>query len=265
MNVADLVLIVIGCYFVIRGLFRGITGEVFSLLSVVGGFYCALRFYAPISAYFSDRLGVARLVTTSVCMFSIFFLVFAGCAAADKAIKKLLNGANLSWADKAGGGIAGFVKLYVISLLVLVAGMIISPVTGDAWVRDSKTLILTARTWPAVYPVLDGIGVLPDLAELQREAKEYVIRQAAGSLFGPDTDFGALLPASGDITSGDITSGDLDSLSSADRAILPDASALTSILLPFLSADAQERLLPSELSRNKMLDFFLGWGGNKNK
>jgi hypothetical protein len=195
-------------------------------------------------------------------MLTIFFIVFAVCSLADKAIKKLLSGINLTWVDKAGGGLAGFVKLYVISLLVLVTGMIVSPVTGDAWVRESKVLIVTARTWPVVYPALDSLGVLPDLAELQREAKEYIIRQAAGSLFGPDTDFGALLPRSGDVTSGDLDpalSADVARSADAGLRALSDPTQISSVIQTITGT------LPAELPRNKMLDFFLGWGGGENR
>ncbi|MDR3322116.1 MAG: CvpA family protein [Synergistaceae bacterium] len=266
MSAADLLLLIVGCYFIVRGLFRGITGELFSLLSVAGGSFCALRFYGPMSTYLSDRLGVARLITTSVCMLAIFFIVFVVCSLADKAIKKLISGINLTWADKTGGGFAGLIKLYMISVLVLVAGMIVSPMTGDTWVRESKVLTVTAWTWPIVYPALDSLGVLPDLAELQREAKEYIVRQAAGSLFGPNTDFGALLPRSGDVTSGDMDPAvSADAARSTDAALSIDVSALTDPAQLASTVQALSNSLPAELQRNKMLDFFLGWGGGENK
>jgi hypothetical protein len=158
----------------------------------------------------------------------------------------MLDITNLSWADKAAGGFSGLVKLYVITLLVLVAGMIISPLTGDAWVRESRVLSVTAYTWPAVYPVLDGLGVLPDLAELQAEAKRYIIQQASGSIFGPANNFGAGAAAS-----------------SADMASVDLANPLSLVISNDtadrrLSLDQSE--LPTGLAKNSMIDFFLGWG-----
>ncbi|MDR1943387.1 MAG: CvpA family protein, partial [Synergistaceae bacterium] len=185
MSAADIALILIGCFFVIRGIFRGLSGEILSLLSVVGGFYCSMRFYASPAAFLAEKIGAGRLVSTAVSMTAIFFLVFGVFVGIDKIVKKMLSATNLSFADKTAGGISGLVKLYVILLLVLVAGMIMSPVTGDEWLRKSKLLTGAAYTWPIVYPALDGLGVLPDLAELQNEAKRYIIQQASGSLFRP--------------------------------------------------------------------------------
>lgn len=188
MNATDVALLLIGSYFLIRGLFRGITGEILMLVGVIGGFYCAIRFYPPIAGFLADTFGVTQLFTTALSMVLIFFSIFAACALVDRALKKILKETKLTWVDKFLGGVAGLLKLYIVTLLLLVSGMFLSPITGDEWVRESKTLILTARTWPVVYPLLDRIGVLPDLQKLQGEAKAYIMRQAMESIFGPPDD-----------------------------------------------------------------------------
>ncbi|MDR1943228.1 MAG: CvpA family protein [Synergistaceae bacterium] len=247
MNIADIALSVIGCYFVIRGILRGISGELFLLLGTAGGFYCATRFYAPMSRLMAERLGINHLVTTGVSMLVIFLAVCLVCSAANKVIKKLLDITDLSLADKAAGAFAGFLKLYVLMLLTLVSGMIISPITGDAWVRESKMLTATALTWQVVYPALDGLGVLPDLADLQNEARAYVTKQAAGSLFRPENYSGPVMPVSADIASADLS---------------PDA--ISARFEPGQLSQAPLPDLPKGRTKNQMLDFFLGWGG-KNK
>ncbi|MDR1515709.1 MAG: CvpA family protein [Synergistaceae bacterium] len=231
MNIVDMAFLLIGAFLIVRGAFRGASGEIFSLLSVVGGFYCATAFYAPAARMLSERLGLNHLIATGLSMIAIFLIVSLVCAAADKIIKKILNVSRLSLADKLGGAAVGLVKMYVLALLALVAGMIISPVTGGTWISGSKTLTATARTWPFVSPALNSLGLLPDLALLKDEARGYVIKQAAGSLYGPETNFGSLLPASSDITSRDI-----EELQSA------------------LSRD-----FPISSSKNQMLNFFLKW------
>jgi membrane protein required for colicin V production len=248
MNIADLALMIAGAFLVIRGLFKGASGEIFSLLSIIGGFFCATKFYAPAARMMSGNLGLNHLIATGLSMLVIFLVINIVCAVADKLIKKILAITNLSLADKLGGAFLGLLKIYVIALFVLVAGMIISPVTGDAWARDSKALTAAARTWPLIYPLLDGIGLLPDLAELQKEARGYIIKQAAGSLFGPGNDFGARMPAGADISSADIRG--LVSAVSADGA----ADRLKK------SSGQPESRLPENAPKNHMLDFFLGWG-----
>jgi membrane protein required for colicin V production len=240
MNIVDIALALVGAFLIIRGAFRGASGEIFSLLSVVGGFYCATGFYAPAARMLSERLGLNHLIATGLSMAAIFLIVNLVCAAADKIIKKILDISRLTLADKLGGAAAGAVKMYVIALFALVAGMIISPVTGDAWISESKTLTAAARTWPLVSPALNSLGLLPDLADLQNEARGYIIKQAAGSLYGPGTNFGSLIPASSDITSQDIEE--------FEAVMSQDFSAILS------------RDIPVNSSKNQMLDFFLNWG-----
>lgn len=194
MNVVDIALLALGSYFVIRGLFRGLSGECFSLISIVGGFYCSLTFYVPLAGFLTAHLGVTHLASSAFSMLAIFLTIYAVCALLQHGLRTLLRGTSLTWLDKTLGACAGFVKIYLIALVLLVVGMVLSPVAGDAWVRDSKALIAAAKTWPYVYPMLDRIGVLPDLSELQREAKGYILKQAAQSLFDPHNPPGGDIP-----------------------------------------------------------------------
>lgn len=183
MNVTDIVILALGSFFVIRGFFKGLSGEFFSLLGIIGGFYCSLAFYSPVASFLSQQFGISTLASSAIAMLAIFFLIFAACALCEKGTKKIIEGTSLTWFDKSCGAIAGFLKIYLVSLVLLVSGMLMSPVAGDAWVGESKALVATAKTWPYVYPALDRLGVLPDLSELQREAKEYIMRQASQKLF----------------------------------------------------------------------------------
>lgn len=242
MNVTDIAILLLGSYFVIRGLFRGFSGELLSLLSVIGGFYCALRFYGPISIFFSESFSITPLVTSTFAMLGIFLVIFMLCAVLDKGLKKILKGISLTWVDKFFGGIAGFLKIYVLALLLLVLGMVFSPVTGDRWVSDSKALIATAKTWPYVYPLLDRAGLLPDLATLQQEAKDYVLRQASRRLFGDEPNASQNAPLGGNAQEDDSTA--------------PPASADT---FGELQGEAVNDMLREE---HGLLDFFLEWGKN---
>lgn len=182
MNAADLVLMVVGCYFVIRGLFIGISGQILSLIGVAGGFYCSLTLYAPVAQIITETIGVHPLIATTLTMLGIFLLLNAGCALIGKFVKEFLKATNLTGMDKFLGGLTGFVKLYLIALLLFVIVMLLSPFTGDAWVKDSKGLAVTAKTWPIIYPLLEKAGALPDIEALQEEARNHMIEQARKNL-----------------------------------------------------------------------------------
>jgi membrane protein required for colicin V production len=186
MNVTDVCLLLLGGFFIVRGIIRGFSGELISLISVVGGVYCALKFYPPLSAVLMKKFGLSLFSSGAAAMLGLFLLVFFSCAMLDKGLKRILTGTSLSGTDKMFGAIAGFIKIYMISLSLLIGGMILSPVTGDAWVSESSMLIATAKTWPVVSPILEGAGLLPDLSDLQREARRYIMRQASRRLFGTE-------------------------------------------------------------------------------
>ncbi|MDR1965097.1 MAG: CvpA family protein [Synergistaceae bacterium] len=208
-NVTDIALIVVGAFFVVRGVMRGISGEIISLLSTAGGFYCAMRFYGPAAGILVERLGLSQLVATILTMLAIFFAIFFGCFLLEWSVKKVIEKTKLTSTDKMLGAVVGFAKLYIIAIMLLIAGIILAPMASDGWVRGSRILTLTAKTWPFVQPVLDKAGLIPDMAAIQAEAKEYVLRQAESGIFNSSADITgiigsadierALLASSGDV------------------------------------------------------------------
>lgn len=183
MSVIDVVLIGIGCWFVIKGLLVGFTGEVMSLISVIGGFYCSARFSVHFSEIFSSAFGISPFAARAAAMVAIFLGIFIVCMIIKRILRRILKEIRLTALDKIFGALAGFIKIYVISLAVLLASMIIAPISDDAWVRDSKVLVATAKTWPHVSPVLDSLGLLPDLAEIQERARDHIANTASRALF----------------------------------------------------------------------------------
>ena len=88
MNTTDLVLIVLGGYFIVRGLFRGLSGELLSLISVIGGFYCALTFYIHMTKILSRALELPPLVATPLAMTDIFVLVYVATSVVERFARK---------------------------------------------------------------------------------------------------------------------------------------------------------------------------------
>ena len=197
MTAVDIVLLVIGAFFVVRGIMKGLSGEVFSLVGTVGGFICSIRFYEPLADILIERFGATVPVATMISMFAIFFVIFLGCSLLDTVIKKVIKTTNLTFTDKFFGAAVGVIKTYLLALIVLVAGAITAPIAGDAWMKNSSVLSATAVTWPFVRPLLENAGLMPDIAAIQESAREYIIQHAEGALSGanndpaPDTDPGA--------------------------------------------------------------------------
>ncbi|MCL2684314.1 MAG: CvpA family protein [Synergistaceae bacterium] len=188
MNATDIVLLAIGAFFIIRGLMKGLSGEFFSLVGTIGGFVCAIAYYEPFAAIFIEKFGASVHAATIISMLAIFFAIFFGCSLLDMVIKKVISKTNLTFTDKFFGGVVGLIKMYFLALTILVAGAVTTPMTGDAWMKNSRILSVVSLTWPFVGPPLERAGLMPDVAAIQEKAKEYIIRQAGSVLMGTSED-----------------------------------------------------------------------------
>jgi len=183
MSPVDIVLLAVGVFFIARGLVKGLTGEIFSLVGTVGGFILAILYHEPFAEILSgEKFGISVLAATIISMLVIFFVIFFGCALLDTVIKKVIKKTNLTFTDKFFGGIVGVIKMYFVALTVLVAGIITEPITGDAWMKNSRVLTATSVTWPFVSPLLENAGLMPDVAALQEKARDYIMQHAEGML-----------------------------------------------------------------------------------
>jgi membrane protein required for colicin V production len=178
LSVIDIVLLLVGLFFIVRGLMRGFSGEIISLVGTAGGFACAIRFYDPFAAILTQKFGMSVLLSTILSMLAIFFLIFFGCALLETCIKKIISKTSLTATDKFLGAFVGLAKMYIIALLVFIGGVITSPMLGDEWMKESRVLSVSSATWPLISPLLDKAGILPDITAIQNEAKEYILRQA---------------------------------------------------------------------------------------
>ena len=178
MTAVDIILLAAGVFFLVRGIIKGLSGEVFSLVGTVGGFVCSIRFYDPFAEILIERFEASLLAATIISMLGIFFAIFFGCSLLDIVVKKIILKTNLTVTDKVLGGVVGFIKLYFLTLIVLIAGAITAPMTGDSWMKNSRVLSATSVTLPFVSPLLEQSGLMPDLAALQEQARDYIYRHA---------------------------------------------------------------------------------------
>ena len=182
MTTVDVFLLALFAFYVMRGLFKGLSGELVSLLSTMGSFYCSLNYYQPLSALLTKKLNLTPVLSTAIAMLCLFGAVYVLCALVGIFFKKALKAARLGIIDKLLGGFSGAVRVYAIAIVLLIVGMILAPLSGDKWVVESKVLGAAAKTWPTVYPVLDSIGFIPDVQSIQKDAQDYIMKQAMNQI-----------------------------------------------------------------------------------
>lgn len=120
MNPFDIITTVIMGFSTIRGLFRGLVKELSSVVGVLGGFYGAYSYYAPLSKLMSGFISDASY-RNILGFLLIFCAVFVIISIVGVVIKYLLNVAFLGWVDRIGGVIFGMVKGILIVAVLLIA------------------------------------------------------------------------------------------------------------------------------------------------
>ena len=118
MNPFDVVIIVIICFGLIRGIFRGLVKELSSIIGVFAGFYGAFTYYEsltkPLSRWITD---IAYLnITSFMILFCAIFLLISMLGVV---IKYLLNISFLGWLDRICGALFGSAKGILIATVLM--------------------------------------------------------------------------------------------------------------------------------------------------
>ena len=135
MNLFDIIVVVILGYCVIRGIFRGLVKELFSLIGVLGGFYAAYTYYMvlakPLSRWIANT-GYLNILSFLI----IFCFVFIIISILGIIIHYILNIAFLGWVDRVCGAGFGAVKGIMITSVLLITFTAFLP-KGAPVVKDS--------------------------------------------------------------------------------------------------------------------------------
>ena len=161
-STADVIFLVIGVGFIAFGMKRGLSGEFFSLLGLVGGTYCSLNFSPPLAQFLTSKFDLYDLAAKGISMLIIFIAVLFCTSLLNKSSKNVIRIAHLSLMDRLAGALAGAAKAYILFLIVFVGAALLSPIISPKWMKDSAVMELTGRSWPSVYPILEEYGVIPE-------------------------------------------------------------------------------------------------------
>ncbi len=112
--------VVILCFCLIRGLFRGLIKEVSSIIGVLGAYYAAYTYYGAIAKILSRWIADATYLNI-ISFMVIFIVIFIIISMLGVVIKYLLNIAFLGWVDRICGAGFGLVKGILVVSVILVA------------------------------------------------------------------------------------------------------------------------------------------------
>ncbi|MCF6249620.1 MAG: CvpA family protein [Desulfobacula sp.] len=119
MNTFDIVVIVVISFCLIRGLFKGLVGEVSGIIGVVAGFYGAFTYYPMIAVYaepWIESSGIRSLLA----FFLLFCIILSFVGLISILIRKLLKLVFLGWVDRTFGLVFGAAKgVLIMSVLFI--------------------------------------------------------------------------------------------------------------------------------------------------
>ncbi|MBQ7263499.1 MAG: CvpA family protein [Synergistaceae bacterium] len=160
-------------FFIVRGLFRGLTGEIVGLVGFLASLFCAWTFAQPaMEAVLSFAPEWDPALVSLGCSVAIFIAVSLAFAVVDKIVSFIVEAADLSLIDHALGGFAGALKAGCI--VVFIYGLLrVFPILPTAWMADSYAMRGAAVAWPPVVRLLEGFGLLDVEALTDPESKAF--------------------------------------------------------------------------------------------
>ncbi|GHS87538.1 hypothetical protein AGMMS49957_07580 [Synergistales bacterium] len=167
-HIFDIAFACVTAFFMFRGLMRGLTGEIMSLLGLLVSAFCGWRYARDLTDFCMRYYDIMdRTVYEVTCAAVIFIVVSMVFALITKILHSVVRVANLSFLDHALGAVSGAARAFVI--LVAIYGVSsIFPVIPSGWMKDSVVMRGAAVAWPPVLRLLSEKGWI-DLSQLQRK------------------------------------------------------------------------------------------------
>ncbi len=158
----DLAVALVAATLAVRGAFRGLSGEFFSLLGMVGGVILAWNYAA-----FPARWVASMWDGASEALLKVLFMVLLYVAAvvlaniACRGVKAFIKFASLTMVDRVLGVLAGLLKAVFLILFLYVGITTYSPFLPTGWVGDSLVMRQADALWPDIQALLGSWKVIP--------------------------------------------------------------------------------------------------------
>jgi membrane protein required for colicin V production len=171
MNSIDSIILVILAIFVIKGMFRGIILEAFTLVGLIIAYVIALREMGTITSLMEKKIALPQILLSAISFFLIFILIVLFARWIAGVLRRLIRGTPIVWLDKGGGILLGLCKgALIASLLALLLSVI--PVSKQLNREQENSFLFKpiCSVAPAVFNLLKKS--LPKTKDFYQECKE---------------------------------------------------------------------------------------------
>lgn len=185
-HLIDIFFILLGCYFVIRGCFRGFVGEVLTLVGFFISIYVSFKFSGKFGYVISAFTGINESVSQLAAIILVWVFISIIVAVIRTMVKSLLSAISLSGIDRLLGIFSGLLKTFVAVYVVLIGGLLLAPVVEPTWMTESDVIRYAGRQWPEVKQILVDFNLLPNAESLPDGTLEQILRPYRNGESGPE-------------------------------------------------------------------------------
>ena len=185
-NYWDIFFIILGCYFIIRGSFRGFVGEVITLVGFLASFYLSFHYSGGIGRFLSVTMGLNAYMAQAAAAVLIWLSVTLIAAMLRMILKSLIGAASLGGIDKLLGLFSGVIKSVIVVYVVITGGLLLAPVVTPTWMSQSDILRYAGRSWPQFRAMFIGLNLLPEGTTLPDGTLEQILRPYRTGGGGPE-------------------------------------------------------------------------------
>ena len=185
-NYWDIFFIILGCYFIIRGSFRGFVGEVITLVGFLASFYLSFHYSGGIGRFLSVTMGLNAYMAQAAAAVLIWLSVTLIAAMLRMILNSLIGAASLGGIDKLLGLFSGVIKSVIVVYVVITGGLLLAPVVTPTWMSQSDILRYAGRSWPQFRAMFIYLNLLPEGTTLPDGTLEQILRPYRTGGGGPE-------------------------------------------------------------------------------
>ena len=162
--IVDVVSAIILSFFLVRGLFRGFSGEIVGLVGFFASLFCGWRFAQPfannITKYITSLSSVDPTILALICGVALFIAVSLVFAMLNSLLSMVVQAANLSFVDHVFGVVIGVFKGAALILIAYVLLITFNNLIPTDWMDQSYAMKIAGQVWPPVRDLLQEFNII---------------------------------------------------------------------------------------------------------
>ncbi|MDO4987514.1 MAG: CvpA family protein [Synergistes sp.] len=188
MNYFDIFFTILCLYFVIKGMMRGFVGEVISLVGFFASFYLAPLLSVPVGRMLAQSMNISIYIAEVIGVVLVWIAVMLVFAIIRMIVSRFIGAVHLGAVNRILGAFSGFIKASVFIYVIIMCGLLLTPVVSPVWLSESSAISFAGRYWPEVRSLAVGIGVLPHDTNLPDGTLNQILRPYRNGSDGPGRD-----------------------------------------------------------------------------